>query len=433
MPRKRHPRVDAGPRLALVALAACWISSLSVGMAAAGGPIYSEFHLGCRANFTGAFQLPDAAFFTNATPALNDAGQLAIYLTVLDAGADTRGVFMDDGTTAGVVYTGPAGAFLGDVSLGPQGRLVFQQTFAAIDGIYFYDAGDGTSGLLTTEPFGASTWGSPQINGSGQVGLRASFFAGQAYASWGGGSATIHAAEAGLDPSSPYSFLFTPSFDGQRRIAGKVRLGQSGQIGSDRPDEIRIFATDGSSVLIAEDDDGNPASPFSGFDNSVSLTDSGWVAFVAFTVSGGRGVFLSNGVETRTIALEGDPGVSEIEFFSPAANDDGLVAFRGKDDQNLQAIFAGDGGSLVRVIGEHDLVETDLGTARLDQNDSSPIFGGGPAINARGDIAFAAGLTPPDNDQIEWGSGLFVARRADSIFVDRFESGDLLAWSSSFP
>ena len=61
------------------------------------------------------------------------------------------------------------------------------------------------------------------------------------------------------------------------------------------------------------------------------------------------------------------------------------------------------------MIGEHDLVPTDLGTARIDQNDSSVVFGGNVAINDHGDIAFNAALTPEDNDQIEWGSGMFIA------------------------
>ncbi|MEZ5331424.1 MAG: nucleotide excision repair endonuclease [Thermoanaerobaculia bacterium] len=72
------------------------------------------------------------------------------------------------------------------------------------------------------------------------------------------------------------------------------------------------------------------------------------------------------------------------------------------------------------MIREHDLVETDLGTARIDQHDDSPVFGGGPWINAEGTIAFAAALTPPDDNQTEWGSGIFTA--TPSLFNDGFEA-----------
>src|SRR5690606_17482051 len=114
-------------------------------------------------------------------------------------------------------------------------------------------------------------------------------------------------------------------------------------------------------------------------------------------------------VTTRTIATSADPEVSSIDFFAPAVNDEGLVAFRAFDEAGLRAIFVGDGTTLRRVVTEHDLVPTDRGEGRIDQHDSSPVFGGSVDINARGDVVFAAALTPTGNNQIEWGSGIFVA------------------------
>lgn len=58
------------------------------------------------------------------------------------------------------------------------------------------------------------------------------------------------------------------------------------------------------------------------------------------------------------------------------------------------------------------------------------LFGGGVAINEAGDVSFAATLTPPDDNLIEWGTGAFVAHATPlSIFEDGFETGDLSAWS----
>ena len=65
---------------------------------------------------------------------------------------------------------------------------------------------------------------------------------------------------------------------------------------------------------------------------------------------------------------------------------------------------------MTRLVGEHDLMPTDLGLGRIDQHDGSVTFGGAVAINARGDVAFNAALTPADNNQIEWGSGMIIAR-----------------------
>jgi hypothetical protein len=180
-------------------------------------------------------------------------------------------------------------------------------------------------------------------------------------------------------------------------------------------------------VLIATDRDGNINSPYIAFDSSrPAIADNGTVAFIANLVAGGRGVFLSDGVTTQTIAMTstpGPPGVTVIDFFPPHVNNAGQVVFRGRDGANLSAVFVGDGTTIRRVIGEHDLVKTDLGTGRLDQHDASPVFGGGVTINNHGDVAFRCGLTPADDNQIEWGSGVFIAI-ADSVFVPGDVNGD---------
>lgn len=393
-------------------------------------PVYAEPVLKARANFSGAYNLPNSVFFTNSTPALSAAG-VAIKLEVL--GPTTQGVFLHDGISGAVVFEAESDAFISDVSINADGVVVFPQFFSSMDGIWFYDHDGASSGRLTNLPLGASSWSRPQVDDQGRVGYRAGFVGGQAFASWDAGQVAIHATEVGIDVQSPYSFLFTPSTNGQRQIAGKVRRGGAGQTGESQPDEIRIFESNGSSVLIAEDRDADPTSPYTRFDNSVSLTNDGWVAFTAELFTGGRGVFLSDGVETRTIAHVSGGVVTEIESFAPAANDQGQVVFRGRDANGLRAIFVGDGSSLVRVIGEHDLVDSDLGVARIDQHDASPVFGGSPAIAANGAIAFHGGLTPPGDNQIEWGSGLFVVEPAPLVFADGFETGDLTAWSAVVP
>jgi hypothetical protein len=172
---------------------------------------------------------------------------------------------------------------------------------------------------------------------------------------------------------------------------------------------MRVYSGPGAFTVVARDVNAEPLSTFAGFDNAAFLTDAGHVAFIADIVGGGRGVFLASASEVVTIATLAHPDVSEIAFFRPVANSGGLVAFRGRDGAGLHAVFVGDGLELRRVIGEHDLVPTDLGTGRIDQHDSSVVFGGSLSINARGDVAFNAALTPENNPMIEWGSGMFIA------------------------
>ena len=73
-----------------------------------------------------------------------------------------------------------------------------------------------------------------------------------------------------------------------------------------------------------------------------------------------------------------------------------------------------------------------LGEGRIDQHDGSVVMGGAPDINNAGDIAFIASLTPAGNNQIEWGSGLFIAY-GSLLFADGFESGDTDEWAVVIP
>jgi len=299
-----------------------------------------------------------------------------------------------------VVYGALAGRVLENPSINAAGDCAFDQADFLSDGIYVYDASSG----MTTQAIAPVTFSSASradITDAGEIGFRGSPFGGaQSWRLWDGAE-TIFAAEGGA-----IAYLFTPSTNDDGKIAGKVRLGSTS---GSSPDEIRVYDGAGSFATIAVDEDGDAGSPYVGFDNGVSLAPDGRVAFIADLVAGGRGVFLSDGVTTLTIATTADPKIADISFFPPTANATGLVAFRGTDAAGLDAIFVGDGNELVRAVGEHDLVPTDLGTARIDQHDDSVVFGGAVAINGRGDIAFNAALTPPDDNQVEWGSGMFVA------------------------
>lgn len=399
---------------------------------AAAQPFEYQLELQARSSFTAAFNLPAGAFFANTTARIDDSRRVAFDLAVLPGGTG-QGLWYGGGGSGSIVYETPADAFIFDTGIDDLGRVVFEQQDSPQDGLWIYDPASPPAAFATSQPLGAGSWGSPGIDEFGRLGYRAGFTDGNAYASYDGTpTAAIHATEAGIDPGSPYSFLFTPSFNSRREIAGKVRFGAAGEVGESQPDEIRVFADDGSFRVIARDVDSDPASPYTRFDNSVALTDSGAVAFIAELIGGARAVVFSDGMTEVTIASEDDPDISEIEFFGPAANDHGLVAFRAMDGAGLRAVWAGDGDSLGVIAREHDLVPSDLGTARIDQHDSSPVFGGGVAINRWGDVTFQPGLTPPDNNQVEWGSGVYAAL-SSAVFTDGFESGDAAAWSAAVP
>jgi hypothetical protein len=375
-----------------------FFATLSVASAAIAATPYSVIELQARSNIVDGFNLPAASSFNSKTPALNESREIAFSLIVV--GGANPGLFVGLGGVGSVVYSGPSGRVLSDPSINAEGFVAFDQSDLFSEGIFVFDP--VTLDTLLTVPADSFDFTAGQdITDDGRIGFRAGDSGGsRSWQMFDDGTLTTFATEGGN-----VAYLFTASTNNMHRIGGKVRLNHTG---GNAPDEIRVYDGPGSFSVVAEDVDADIGSPYASFDNSPYLTDDGRVAFIADTVSGDRGVYLTDGTTTVAIATEADPQVSGISFFS-ASSSNGLVAFRGTDGAGLDAIFVGDGATLYRAVGEHDLVETDLGTARIDQHDSSVVFGGAVGINARGDIAFNAALTPEDDNQIEWGSGMFVA------------------------
>ena len=388
----------------------------------------NSLELQVRSNIVDGFNLPPNSSFNSKSPAIADTGQVAVSLGIVGGDVDTVGLWLGGGGVGSPVWTDDGGPLISDCSLSNTGLAVFPLGFASPNGLYFFDDSNGSSGLLTNKPIGSSAWTGAAVNAAGQTAFRASFSSQHAWVSFDGETnPPYHALEIGLEPTSPYWYLYTPSFNDQRLIAGKTSLASD-----HTADQVIVCDSLGDCLVLVEDVDSNAASPFSSFGNSVSLTNTGFVAFNAGLVAGGSGVFLTDGTTTVTIATTAMPEISSIDAFGPSANDHGQVVFRAFDDVGLMAVFVGDGQDLVKVVTEHDLVPTDLGEGRIDQHDSSVVFGGAPDINNAGDVAFHATLTPADNNQIEWGTGLFIAYGL-RIFGDGFESGNTTGWSSTTP
>lgn len=373
-----------------------------------------ELALLARCNFEvnegGAYRIPPDHFLDVPAVQVNRAGLVAVSVPVAPDGR--RHIWLGDESGGELVYHSPVDAFMSGVSIDRDGRAVFDLTETETEGIYAYDpSARPTSDVVTTEPFGAFGRGDPQVNDAGQIGFRAYF--GDARAHYvledGRSSPAVRAAESSLDGDSPYSFLFTPGFNGAGAIASQARRGPG--LDDDRPDEILLWPASGDPVVIARDADADPRSPYAGFDAShVALNDRGKVAFIADLVAGGRAVVVGDGSEDVIIAREGEREVGDIEFFSPDINAHGWVVFRAFDADGLRAIWIGDGASLARVATEHDEVPTDLGAGAIDQETAeNPVFDGGPSINDRGDVAFACGLAPVGDDEVEWGTGVYLA------------------------
>lgn len=390
-------------------------------------PDYSSFELQARSNLLvndNGYNLPPGASFNSISADINASAQVAFRVGVVPDAADPAqsrsGIWLGAHGTGELVYTGPIDASIdNDACLNDGGDVAFTlSTSGTGNNLYLYAAAAGSAGAISTLPVIPNSYGNPCVNTIGDIGFEASFSSGRAYAARIGGTTSIYAGDAATVPGSPYTYLYTPSFNTAATIAAKVAT----SVDQFTKVEIRRFASDGSSVLVLANQATDPRSPYTKFDNSVALGENGTIAVVATRASDNRRVVLrSDGVTTIEIAAVDPIGtIRDIDFFAPAINDRDWVAFRARDAAG-QAIYVGDGSALVRAIGNADLIDTDLGPGQIGQdNDNDAVFSGRPAINARGDIAFVAGLYPQGDRQTEWGSGVFVAYAGarDAIFAD---------------
>ena len=405
------------------------------GYARAGIADYVRVELQARSNLLvndDGWNLPPGSSFNSISASINDDAEVAFPVQIVPiAGNQSNtgvGLWFGSHGVGGIValHEAPVDGISDRVSINDSGQVAYY-TYES-GGSYRlrrFDAQTATTTIVSTLPLTPTSFNGHVINGSGVIGYRAGLGSGYGLASTGAGSSVLHIVDNNVE-AGPYAYIYTPAMNAQRRIASKVSIGDFSH------NEIRSFATDGSYTTLAVDSATNPASPYNRFDNGLAYNNVGQVAVVLRLTAGSvRAIYRftpnGSGVEASEIArVQATGTIRDIESFAPSINDNGLVVFRAKD-ANGQAIYAGDGTTLVRVIGKEDAVDTDLGAGRIGQHidDPSawPIFSGAPSVNNAGDIAFIAALHPDTDTQIEWGSGVFVASPAgDAIFSDGFEA-----------
>ncbi len=397
-------------------------------------PAYDAFQLQARSNLLindNGFNLPPGSSFNSVTASINNKGDVAFPVQVVTAPGNPAdigaGIWLGRDGVGGIVRRHePPNDWISDrIGLNEAGKVgyIIHQGGTGYS-MWLYDPTSGLSTQIGLLPLTPSTLSNVSLSDDDVLGYQGIFGGGRGFASTRAlavpGDSVAHVYDNTIDPTGPYNYLYSPAMNNQRLIAGKVNVGT----GTDfTKAEIRLFAPDGNSESVVADVGLDPTSPFSGFDNSLAVNDAGAVAVTARLTAGNvRAVYRFDESGATQIARGGADGIVSIESFAPAINNSGLVAFRATDAVG-QAVYVGDGTSLVRVIGKGDVVPTDLGSAQIGQHDASPIFGGAPGINDHGDVVAIAGLHPEGNNQVEWGSGVIVAWAtvSDVLFADGFE------------
>lgn len=425
-------------------LAGCLLAGFACTAQAEIAP-YVQTELEARSNLIvndNGYNVPPGTSFNSISANLNDAGMVTF----------TAGVVPIDGdlfrTGAGIWLgghgTGEFVAIHEATSGDPEATMIISDrpSINLHGWLGYYTSEDGgpyalrrynpltqASSAVSVMPLTPSSIANPNIGSDRGIGFKGRFGLGYGIALAGVNPGELYAVDTNVDAASPYAYIYSPAANDAHQIAVKVSTSDYNH------NEIRLFHGPDDSELVAADKVTDATSPFRKFDNGLALNQRGDVAVVLnLDEDNVRAVYRftrgASGYTATEIARVDDAGaVRAMDSFAPAINDEGLVVFRGEDATG-QAVFAGDGSTLVRVIGKGDVVTTDLGAGQIGQHDSSPIFSGAPAVNNHGDIAFVAGLHPEGDNQVEWGSGVFVAYAErpeppvvdDAIFVNGFEA-----------
>jgi len=397
-------------------------SLLALGLAGPGtAGSLEKAELLMRSGPTSSYQVPAGSSWSSSTPTLNDHREVALHIQAV-APAFRAGIWSGSPEGGAVVALADDDASLySDASINTAGDIVWRRAESAQNGVMLYEAATGDFGFLTNAPLGSTSWGSVQINDNGRVAYRAGFGSGNAWVSYAGGSADIHVADSSADGTSDYEWLFTPSLNGQGLIAGKVAYQ------SLSTNQVVIADASGNVSVLLEDNNLDPKSPFSNFNNGIDFNDQDQVAVIASLAEGGAALIVADESGWTEYARQDEGELGEFEYFAPQLNNDGVVAFRAFDSSGERGIWRADGESLTLVARHGELVSTDLGPARLESPDSvgGPNFGGAPAINDNGDIAFVSLLTDPEDSSASYGRGVFLVpgqvELPDLIHHDRFE------------
>ena len=409
-------------------------------------PEYGQIELQARSNLIvndNGWNVPAGTSFNSISAAINDEQQVAFTAGIVPIDGDLSN------TGAGLWVGGhAAGDFVAihDPGTDPKATMIISDRpsinadgqvayYTSLDGGTYvlrkYDPLSGGSDVVPLLPLSPSSLANPRLADDGTIGVRGGFSGAYAFVRLvPAAAAELIAFDSNYDGSSPYAYLYSPDTNNAHQIASKVSTSDYNH------NEIRLFDGLGDSRLLVADTATDATSPFSRFDNGLGLNDHGAVALAVGLAEGNvRALYrftpVGDTVEAVEIARVDPAGpIRAIDAFAPDINNDGLVVFRGQD-ANGQAVFVGDGKTLVRVIGKGDVVSTDQGPGQIGQHiddpGSWPIFSGAPTINNAGDIALVAALHPEGDSGTEWGSGVFVAYAEtgvdnDLIFADGFET-----------
>jgi MYXO-CTERM domain-containing protein len=362
------------------------------------------------------FLFPSQTSISGRNPALNARGDVAITVAAVPGGGDTvQALWFHRDGAGGIVYTGtvtPAfEAGFSDVQLTSAGRLYWTESpFGRTPRVMYLDPG-GSATFITSGPLGTTSYQSLRVSElPDRLAALAQLGTGRALIGIDNipsPSITVYLTDSGVDPSSPFTFL-VPGIGLNSTPELAIEAWPAGL------EAIQRVTAPRQTTQIAAVNQTIAGISVRGIANGSPINAAGQVAFAVFGQGGVEAVLRSEPNGSITVIATTAPGsqIDHVGNFPPVINDAGLVAFRGVGIDGQDAIYVGDGTSLITVVRETDVVPTDLGLAQIGNETPGSqytAFSGNIAINDRGDVAYVASVYPNGDRTVEWGSGVFVA------------------------
>lgn len=368
-----------------------------------------------RSNVRDSFNLPALTYLSNVAPVINNQGEVAFKVVATGENA-AQGIWVkaQEDTYGKVLMTAPDELVITDPSINDHGKLVYSlfDDMGSV-GVFEYDVHklsnrqviDGKKTNLTFFTY-------PTITNEEALYFRGTNTSNDRAFYRQDKDLKSIVAEGGDIQGMSSSYLFRPSINHKGEMAFKMRMGKKGDWGENSPDVVALYRPiSGSSPsisYIAIDKDLDQNSKFLSFLNSVSLSNTGHIAYSAVTEDHRIAVMLfSPSGETKQIALENEGEVLNVETFSVKVNAKGNILFRGKDKDNKRALFFFDGNTLSKIIREGDEIGADLGMAKILDNQYYPGFSGEVDLNDNDQIVFGV-VIQSSKDLVEWGQGIYL-------------------------
>ncbi len=383
-------------------------------------PVYQSPLLLARANITDGYNLPPMTFLSNTSPVINNRGDVAFKMMSI-GGDNHQGIWLKNAENpdGAIIYNAPNERLLTDPSLNDEGSLTFSQYDDGVtDGVFSYDGlSHQVFQSLNPENKNIAFYTYPQLTLSKHIYFRGTSEDNVRTFYQFDKTLTAVMKEGDLALGLKTSYLFKPSVNDSGEMSFKRRIGEQGEWDESAGDEIVLLTQKGSKIdfkSIARDKDLDLDSPFLSLYNSTSLSKNGSVAFVASLLDSKKALLLWKEGELFTLAKEGDSGISEIELFAPKVNQQGMVAYRAKNDKGLRSVYVADQSGVQKLLSEGDEILTDQGPGKILSNPNYPGIGGEIDMNDRGEIVFYCLITGL-KDNKELGSAVYVLSPVEQI------------------